>query len=226
MLTSGGLTGGLSSTIAGGKFIDGFRQGLITSGLNHVAHMFVVSGQSSIRTNEEEEASNKAEILDPNASQTGGAKAARILSSIISYDPSKSFVGKVLQIFGHFTWELPQQFLGILTGEFTNLIGGIESVYKYSNGAIVLNNRWMGAGAGLTMGNIITIGSGSKSDVLSHEFGHYIQSRRFGPLWTPVFGIPSIVRAGLWSTGIVGGTYDSFYTEKNATKLGGLFSGF
>ncbi|HAP94963.1 MAG TPA: hypothetical protein DCP54_04280, partial [Chryseobacterium sp.] len=37
MLTSGGLTGGLSSTIAGGKFIDGFRQGLITAGLNHVA---------------------------------------------------------------------------------------------------------------------------------------------------------------------------------------------
>ena len=39
MLSSGGLTGGLSSTIAGGKFIDGFKQGIITSGLNHVAHM-------------------------------------------------------------------------------------------------------------------------------------------------------------------------------------------
>ena len=38
MIAAGGLSGGLSSTIAGGKFIDGFRQGVITSGLNHVAH--------------------------------------------------------------------------------------------------------------------------------------------------------------------------------------------
>ena len=41
MIAAGGLSGGLSSTIAGGKFIDGFRQGVITSGLNHVAHMIV-----------------------------------------------------------------------------------------------------------------------------------------------------------------------------------------
>lgn len=39
MLSSGGLSGGVSSTIAGGKFMDGFKQGLITSGLNHVAHL-------------------------------------------------------------------------------------------------------------------------------------------------------------------------------------------
>ena len=38
MLVAGGFSGGLSSTIAGGKFIDGFKQGLITSGLNHLAH--------------------------------------------------------------------------------------------------------------------------------------------------------------------------------------------
>ena len=69
-------------------------------------------------------------------------------------------------------------------------------------------------------GNIITVGSGSTIDVITHEFGHYIQSRRFGPLWIPLFGIPSITRAGLWSLGIVGGDYDSFYTESNATKIG------
>lgn len=35
-LAGGALSGGFSSTIAGGKFIDGFRQGLIVSGLNHL----------------------------------------------------------------------------------------------------------------------------------------------------------------------------------------------
>ncbi|MDR6405866.1 MULTISPECIES: SpvB/TcaC N-terminal domain-containing protein [Chryseobacterium] len=39
MLVAGGLSGGLSSTIAGGKFMDGFKQGIITSGLNHMAHL-------------------------------------------------------------------------------------------------------------------------------------------------------------------------------------------
>ena len=39
MIATGGLSGGISATIAGGNFWDGFRQGIITSGLNHVAHM-------------------------------------------------------------------------------------------------------------------------------------------------------------------------------------------
>lgn len=43
MVVSGGLTGGISSSIAGGNFWQGFRQGTITSGLNHVAHFFASS---------------------------------------------------------------------------------------------------------------------------------------------------------------------------------------
>lgn len=37
-ITSGGLSGGIGSTIAGGNFWSGVRQGLITTGLNHMAH--------------------------------------------------------------------------------------------------------------------------------------------------------------------------------------------
>ena len=37
-IASGGLSGGISASIAGGNFWAGVRQGLITSGLNHVAH--------------------------------------------------------------------------------------------------------------------------------------------------------------------------------------------
>ncbi|MEI3789859.1 MULTISPECIES: RHS repeat domain-containing protein [unclassified Chryseobacterium] len=43
MVVSGGLSGGISSTIAGGNFWQGFRQGLITSGLNHVEHLIVTN---------------------------------------------------------------------------------------------------------------------------------------------------------------------------------------
>ena len=34
----GGISGGLGSMIAGGNFVDGLRQGLISSGLNHALH--------------------------------------------------------------------------------------------------------------------------------------------------------------------------------------------
>lgn len=45
MVVSGGLGGGISSTIAGGGFWQGFRQGVITSGLNHMAHLAVSGSQ-------------------------------------------------------------------------------------------------------------------------------------------------------------------------------------
>ncbi|WP_312751093.1 RHS repeat-associated core domain-containing protein [Epilithonimonas hominis] len=41
MVTAGGLSGGISSVIAGGSFWDGMRQGIITSGLNHALHDFL-----------------------------------------------------------------------------------------------------------------------------------------------------------------------------------------
>lgn len=39
-LTSGGLLGGVSATIAGGDFWQGMRHGLITNGFNHILHKF------------------------------------------------------------------------------------------------------------------------------------------------------------------------------------------
>ncbi len=48
-IASGGLSGGISSTIAGGNFWSGARQGLITSGLNHVAHNVATLGKSKLK---------------------------------------------------------------------------------------------------------------------------------------------------------------------------------
>ncbi len=53
MLSAGGLAGGLSSTIAGGRFIDGLKQGLITSGLNHMAHIVSDEFESIARSRQE-----------------------------------------------------------------------------------------------------------------------------------------------------------------------------
>ncbi len=52
MIASGELSGGVSSAIAGGKFIDGLKQGLITSGLNHLPHL-IINGIETQRLNRE-----------------------------------------------------------------------------------------------------------------------------------------------------------------------------
>ena len=44
MIASGGLSGGISSSIAGGSFWKGVREGLITAGLNHSLHMMLDDG--------------------------------------------------------------------------------------------------------------------------------------------------------------------------------------
>src|SRR5690606_26018360 len=51
MIASGGLSGGISSSIAGGNFWKGVQQGVITSGLNHLAHQGVVIVKRQILKN-------------------------------------------------------------------------------------------------------------------------------------------------------------------------------
>ena len=44
MIAAGGIAGGVSSKIAGGEFIDGFCNGLISAGLNHALHYVAEGG--------------------------------------------------------------------------------------------------------------------------------------------------------------------------------------
>ncbi len=41
MIATGGVSGGVGSVLAGGNFWDGVRNGLISSTLNHAAHMII-----------------------------------------------------------------------------------------------------------------------------------------------------------------------------------------
>lgn len=62
-------------------------------------------------------------------------------------------------------------------------------------------------------------------EVLLHEFGHTIQSRYLGWLWLFIIGIPSALHL-LWYKCYGkrhGANYYSFYTEKWADELGGVF---
>jgi len=62
-ITIGGVTGGIGAEIAGGKFIHGFKQGLITSGLNHVAHMGMDDGGGDPKTPEKPKVETNAKDM-------------------------------------------------------------------------------------------------------------------------------------------------------------------
>ncbi len=61
-----------------------------------------------------------------------------------------------------------------------------------------------------------------RGELISHEYGHCIQSLMLGVLYLPLIGIPSIIWAGSFRKYRIrkGILYDSFYTEKWANFLG------
>jgi len=76
MIASAGLSGGLSSSIAGGNFWAGARQGVIVAGLNHLGHMrFDKSGESTAENkddiDQEDPPAKKKPTLDEIARSEG-----------------------------------------------------------------------------------------------------------------------------------------------------------
>lgn len=76
-------------------------------------------------------------------------------------------------------------------------------------------------GGVFTMGNLLTLSNKHTLEDLQHEFGHYIQSRIFGPTWLPLFGMPSILNATFGKGYYTLKDYEnSLYTEWSAGKFG------
>jgi hypothetical protein len=155
--------------------------------------------------------------------------ALQILNSFLLTDPDKPLLMKIIQLISHFSWELPQQLLGVLLALIYLSGRGINNNIFHYKGAIFLESPYYGKGAGLTLGNIITTGPGTGNAMKQHEFGHYIQSRILGPLYLPFIALPSL----LWAITLTRGwrrgyfsrvNYDDFIIESNATSLGKKFA--
>jgi RHS repeat-associated protein len=121
------------------------------------------------------------------------------------------------QIASKFTWELPQQLAGVTTGVVNNWFGNVRSV-SHSEGATLVETQSSGWG-GFTLGSVIHAQRGTEAsasdNLFVHEYGHYLQSRRVGPLYLPVVGAPSLVSA-------VVNDYQGhkqFWTERWADRL-------
>lgn len=128
----------------------------------------------------------------------------------------------IIDFISNWIWQLPQNLCGLvykyisknnrkerIETEVTKALD-VEALVKKSSGSVSLGKY------------IFLSPSGSKSEfTINHECGHNIQSKKWGPLYLIVFGIPSILHAlfnGFFMCCIIEGEYNyyHFYTEKDA----------
>lgn len=102
--------------------------------------------------------------------------------------------GDIVAWLKRWIWEGPQTFLGFIVAQYFILTGKVLEVER-SEGVLVFvtKGRW----GAVSLGQII-IGDEKISPVVGnhlfmHEFGHSIQSRRVGPLYLLIYGLPSLV---------------------------------
>jgi RHS repeat-associated protein len=137
------------------------------------------------------------------------ANAGRIYLGNFYLDENKSFFGGVWEGISRFTWQLPQSTIGHASAALTSAAWQVRSV-TYYGGATAVETNAAGWG-GVTQGSFVIGARGLQADpnnpLFQHEYGHYIQSQLFGPLYYGKVGIPS-----LFSTGI----HNNHPTEQDA----------
>jgi hypothetical protein len=125
-------------------------------------------------------------------------------------------------------WELPQNLLGVARFGIALTRRRVERV-TLDRGRVMIELR---EGAAVSLGSFVLwtrtdnpwvpVGAENRD----HEFGHSIQSRKLGPLYLPVVGVPSTMRVVYAVTyriarGKRWAHYYDGWPENSADRLGG-----
>jgi RHS repeat-associated protein len=110
------------------------------------------------------------------------------------------FKGNFGQIVSRFTWELPQNTLGYLYNHSINIAGHVDNVSYYENITVVKTFGDIlphtSKGNGVTLGSYITgnrtIEAYPNNSLFQHEYGHYLQSKKYGLAYLSRFAFPSL----------------------------------
>lgn len=115
-----------------------------------------------------------------------------------------------------YVWQLPQN----LCGEVYSLFHKGALIKEYEDSLVYRSEKMYG---GVSLGRHIFVNKFAGMKCVKHEYGHCVQSKRWGWLYLPIWGLPSAVWCYLKNKGYFKGkSYYSFYTERNADKLGGV----
>jgi hypothetical protein len=123
------------------------------------------------------------------------------------------------------TWQFPQNILGLCLLCVFKTAGKLVAYQHHHDVYRVSLN-----GFGVSLSPYIFVGNVADTEkTIQHEKGHAVQSRRYGPLYLLIVGIPSLVRNIIHRTLHKSWTYEerqswyySGWPEKQADKLGGV----
>ena len=131
------------------------------------------------------------------------------------------FMGNALQILNKWTWGFVNSYVGNMTAHVLNVFGKVDKVTAF-DGMLALSGATSGNSA-FTVGHYSFGPKGYVADwrdhLFVHEYGHYIQSQHFGPLYFQVVAIPSLLSACCTSS-LSGVEHKSRWFEKDASGLG------
>ena len=161
------------------------------------------------------------------------ANEAKIYGGLYTSDKHKGFFGQLWEIASRVTWQLPQTLAGLGYSYTRNIAGKVDRV-DYLGGATFLTNENSKKHNGITLGNYINmnIKESVNTDFTTyvtqndpmymHEYGHYIDSQKFGFSYLLIIGVLSVFSAGSASqvqgepTGVT--THDFRWYERRANK--------
>ena len=107
------------------------------------------------------------------------------------------------QLLSRWTWESPQTLAGLGNSHIRNMTGKVDRVDYLGSATFVISEN-MSKKWGVSLGNYININisgeiTGSFKErvttdpLFMHEFGHYLQSHRWGPAYLVGIGAPSLI---------------------------------
>ena len=126
---------------------------------------------------------------------------AQITRGLFLTDPKRTVLGRLWQLISRFTWELPQTFVGWLYSVVRAMVGQVDRVDTFGGITFVTKTDYK-YGMGVSLGTFVDLWAGSwmlgegekyilANQICMHEFGHTVDSQRFGWLDQPVVGLPS-----------------------------------
>ena len=144
----------------------------------------------------------------------------KITCGLFLTDKKRSIGGRIWQLFSRFTWELPQTLVGWLYSANRALFGQVDHVLSFSGITYAVKSDAYYS-MGVSLGTFVDIwvsyvmrdeGDGFifGDQLCMHEFGHTIDSQRFGWAYLPVIGLASLKSA------LGKGNHRVFWTEIRA----------
>jgi RHS repeat-associated protein len=134
---------------------------------------------------------------------------AKIWGGLFVSDPNKNFWGRSWETISRFTWQAPQTVLGFLYNQSVNTFTSRVDDVQYFHGATFVVGATRGGNA-VSLGSYISISPVNEDDQANirigqdgyttmHEYGHYLQSQKSGPLYLFKYGIPSALGDADWT---------------------------